>query len=45
MGESPFYANLRNDSRWVPFLESVNADPDFLASVEFNPRLPPEIRL
>jgi tetratricopeptide (TPR) repeat protein len=45
MGESPLYTNLLDDSRWVPFLESVNADPDFLASVEFNPRLPSEIRL
>jgi hypothetical protein len=45
MGESPLYANLRDDPRWRPFLASVRLDPDFLASAEFNPRLPPEIRL
>ena len=45
MGNSPLYANLRDDPRWRPFLASVNLDPDFLASVEFNPRLPAEIRL
>ena len=44
MGESPLFANLRDDPRWRPFLASVNLDPDFLASVEFNPRLPAEIR-
>jgi len=44
MGNSPLYANLRDDPRWQPFLASVNVDADFLASVEFNPRLPAEIR-
>jgi len=44
-GDSPLYANLRDDLRWRPFLASVNLDPDFLASVEFNPTLPSEIRL
>jgi len=43
--DDPLYANLRDDPRWLPFLASVNLDPDFLASVEFNPRLPAEIRL
>jgi len=45
MANSPLYANLRDDPRWLPFLTSVNLDPDFLASIEFNPRLPAEIRL
>ena len=36
--------NLRDDPRWRPFLASVELDPDYLASVEFNPRLPAEIR-
>ena len=40
---SPLYANLGNDPRWLPFLESVELAPEFLASVEFNPRLPPGI--
>ena len=44
-GDSPLYANLRDDPRWRAFLASVNIDLDFLASVEFNPRLPAEIRL
>ncbi len=45
MGPGPLYANLQDDPRWRPFLASVGLDPDFLASVEFNPRLPSEIRL
>lgn len=44
MANSPLYANLRDDPRWLPFLISVNLDPDFLASIKFNPRLPAEIR-
>jgi len=32
-------------THWVPFLESVNVDPDFVAPVEFNPTLPAEICL
>ena len=44
MADSPLYANLRDDPRWLPFLESVNVDPEFLASIEFDPRLPAEIR-
>ena len=45
MADSPLYANLRDDPRWRPFLASVNLDPEYLASIEFNPRLPAEIRL
>jgi adenylate cyclase len=44
MAESPLYANLRNDPRWQPLLASVGLDPDFLASIEFHPTLPAEIR-
>ena len=44
MADSPLYANLRDDPRWRPFLASVGLDPDFLASIEFKPRLPSEIR-
>jgi hypothetical protein len=43
-GDSPLYVNLRDDPRWRPFLASVKIDADFLASVEFNPRLPSEVR-
>ena len=45
MGDSPLYANLRDDPRWHPFLASVGIDPDSQASVEFNPRLPSGIRM
>jgi TolB-like protein len=45
MADSPLYANLRDDPRWQPFLASVGIDPEYLASIEFNPRLPAEIRL
>jgi TolB-like protein/Flp pilus assembly protein TadD len=45
VGDSPLYANLPDDPRWQSFLASVGRDPDFLASVEFNPTLPFEIRL
>jgi tetratricopeptide (TPR) repeat protein len=44
MGDSPLYASLRDDPRWQPFLASVGLDPDSLASVPFNPRLPSAIR-
>ena len=44
LANSPLYANLRDDPRWQPFLASVGLDPDSLASIEFNPRLPAEIR-
>jgi tetratricopeptide (TPR) repeat protein len=42
--DSPLYANLRDDPRWLPFLASVELAPEYLASVEFNPRLPRELR-
>lgn len=41
---SPLYRNLRDDPRWIPFLKSVELDPEVLAAVEFNPRLPAAIR-
>ena len=40
---SPLYENLKDDSRWAPFLESVELAPERLAAIEFNPRLPPGI--
>ena len=45
MGNSPLYQNLRDDPRWLPFLESINLDPATLRSVEFDPTLPPGIGL
>ncbi len=44
MANSPLYANLRDDPRWLPFLASVGLDPESLAEIEFNPRLPSDIR-
>lgn len=42
--DSPFYNNLREDTRWLPFLESAGLAPQQLAQTEFNPLLPVEIR-
>jgi len=42
--DSPLYDNLRDDPRWRSLLASFELDPDFLASVEFNPKLPSAIR-
>jgi len=45
MGNSPLYENLRDDPRWLPFLESIKLDPASLRSVDFDPTLPPGIGL
>jgi len=37
---SPLFDNLRDDPRWLPFLESVGMAPDQLAAIEFNVTLP-----
>jgi TolB-like protein/tetratricopeptide (TPR) repeat protein len=36
----PLYRNLYDDSRWLPFLKSINKAPDQLAKITFNPPLP-----
>src|SRR5262249_26080762 len=38
----PLFANLHNDPRWLPFLRKVAKDPETLAKVEFNVKLPAE---
>jgi hypothetical protein len=43
--ELPLVMRTAPTTHWVPFLESVNVDPDFVAPVEFNPTLPAEICL
>jgi TolB-like protein/Flp pilus assembly protein TadD len=43
LANSPLYENLNDDSRWAPFLESVELAPERLAAIEFNPRLPPGV--
>ena len=34
------FANLHDDPRWLPFLESIGRSPDQLAAIEFDVRLP-----
>jgi TolB-like protein/Tfp pilus assembly protein PilF len=34
------FANIHEDSRWLPFLESIGKSPEQLAAIEFEVRLP-----
>jgi tetratricopeptide (TPR) repeat protein len=34
------FANIHNDPRWLPFLESIGMAPEQLAAIEFNVTLP-----
>ena len=34
------FANIHDDPRWLPFLESIGKSPDQLAAIEFEVRLP-----
>ena len=34
------FANLHDDPRWLPFLESIGSSPAQLAAIEFNVTLP-----
>jgi hypothetical protein len=34
------FANLHDDPRWLPFLESIDMSPAQLAAIEFNVTLP-----
>ncbi len=36
----PLFANIRDDARWLPFLESIGKSPEQLASIEFEVTLP-----
>jgi len=36
---SPLFANLHDDPRWHPFLESIGRSPEQLAAIEFEVRL------
>jgi len=36
----PLCANLRDDARWLPFLESIGKSPAQLAAIEFEVKLP-----
>ena len=35
-----WFANLHDDPRWIPFLESIGKAPEQLAAIEFDVRLP-----
>ncbi len=34
------FANIHDDPRWLPFLESIGKSPEQLAAIEFNVTLP-----
>ncbi len=34
------FANIHDDPRWLPFLESIGRSPEQLAAIEFNVTLP-----
>ncbi|MEE8295815.1 MAG: tetratricopeptide repeat protein [Sphingomonadales bacterium] len=36
----PQFANIHEDPRWLPFLESIGKSPEQLAAIEFNVTLP-----
>jgi hypothetical protein len=36
----PLFANIHDDPRWLPFLESIGKSPEQLAAIEFEVRLP-----
>ena len=36
----PLFANIHNDPRWLPFLESIGMAPEQLAAIEFEVTLP-----
>jgi len=37
---APLFANIHDDPRWLPFLESIGKSPEQLAAIEFEVRLP-----
>jgi TolB-like protein/class 3 adenylate cyclase/Flp pilus assembly protein TadD len=36
----PLFANIHDDPRWIPFLESIGKSPQQLAAIEFSVQLP-----
>ena len=40
IGIEPMFANIHDDPRWLPFLESVGRSPEQLAAIEFEVTLP-----
>jgi len=37
---NPFFVNIHDDPRWLPFLESIGQSPKQLAAIKFNVTLP-----
>ncbi len=37
---NPMFANIHNDPRWLPFLESINRSPIQLAAIQFEINIP-----
>ncbi|MCH7506164.1 MAG: tetratricopeptide repeat protein [Proteobacteria bacterium] len=37
---APFFANIHDDPRWLPFLERIGRSPEQLAAIEFKVSLP-----
>ncbi len=37
---APFFANIHDDPRWLPFLERIGRSPEQLAAIEFKVTLP-----
>jgi tetratricopeptide (TPR) repeat protein len=38
--DEPLFANIHDDPRWLPFLESIGKSPEQLAAIEFKVTLP-----
>lgn len=38
--EESLFANIHDDPRWLPLLESIGESPEQLAAIEFEVRLP-----
>ena len=36
---NPLFANIRDDPRWLPFLESIDKSHEQLAAIQFNVKL------
>jgi len=40
ISRTPLFANVHDDPRWLPFLESIGRSPEQLAAIEFEVRVP-----
>ncbi len=44
LATNPLLRRLHDDSRWLPFLREIGLAPEQQAEIEFNPRLPADLR-